>query len=134
MFMPKGVHGNMPHFAKISDSNIVEKVEVFSQEDVNANGGDYSSGVEAWVSSYKGGGTWKQTSYNSNFRKQFAGIDFTYDATKDKFIAPKPAASWALDDNDDWQAPITYPSDGKVYIWNETAYQADNTTGWDLFE
>ena len=56
----------MPHFAKINDSNVVEKVEVFSQEDVDANGGDYSSSVEAWVSSYKGGGTWKQTSYNSN--------------------------------------------------------------------
>ena len=62
MFMPKGVHGNMPHFAKISDSNVVEKVEVFSQEDVDANGGDYSSDVESWVSSYRGGGTWKQCS------------------------------------------------------------------------
>ena len=58
----------------------------------------------------------------------------TYDATKDKFISPQPHASWALDGNDDWQAPITKPSDGKIYVWNETAYQADNTKGWDLAE
>ena len=89
MFMPKVAHGNMPNFAKISDSNVVEKVEVFSQEDVNANGGDYSSGVEAWVSSYKGGGTWKQTSYNSNARGTFAGVGWLWEPTKEKFYMPK---------------------------------------------
>ena len=91
MFMPKGVHGNMPHFAKISDSNVVEKVEVFSQEDVDANGGDYSSGVEAWVSSYKGGGTWKQTSYNNNARGEFAGVGWLWEPTKEKFYESKPS-------------------------------------------
>ena len=83
------------------------------------------------------GGTWKQTSYNNNFRKQYAGIGFVYDSTKDKFLNRQPHASWSLDDNDDWQAPITYPSitdDGQaepewVYVisWNDTKYQADNT-------
>ena len=83
----KGVHGNMiPHFAKISDSNVVEKVEVFSQEDVDDNGGDYSSSVEAWVSSYKGGGTWKQTSYNSKIRGTFPGVGWIWELTKKNFI------------------------------------------------
>ena len=62
---------------------------------------------------------WVQTSYNNNFRKQFAGIGFTYDKVKDKFIAPQPFHSWALDSNDDWQAPSAMPDDGKRYTWDE---------------
>ena len=76
------------------------------------------------------GGSWKQTSYNHNFRKQYAGIGYVYNSTvKDKFLSQQPFASWSLDSNDDWQAPITYPSitdDGadpvvwRYYIsWNE---------------
>ena len=85
--------------------------------------------------------TWKQTSYNNNFRKQYAAIDFVYDPIKDKFLAQQPHASWSLDASDDWQAPIARPSitndeaDPSVwrYIisWNETKYNADNTTGWE---
>ena len=56
------------------------------------------------------GGIWKQTSYNNNFRKQYAGKGYVYDPVKDKFLTPQPYASWSLDSNDDWQAPITYPS------------------------
>jgi hypothetical protein len=63
-----------------------------------------------------------QTSYNNNFRKQYAGVGYTYDKAKDKFIAPKPYPSWALDGNDDWQAPTAMPDDGKMYTWDE-----DNT-------
>ena len=98
MFMLKGVHGNMPHFAKISDSNVVEKVEVFSQEDVDANGGDYSSSVETWVSSYKGGGTWKQCSYNKNKRGTFPSTGWLWEPTKEKFYNAKPSGkdSWTL--------------------------------------
>ena len=76
------------------------------------------------------GGTWKQTSYNDNFRKQYAGVDFTYDAAKDEFVAPKPYGSWTLDSNNDWQPPITYPTDGNSYWWDEGTYQGDNTKGW----
>ena len=86
------------------------------------------------------GGEWKQTSYNNNFRKQYAGIGYRYDSTKDKFLSPQPFASWSLDSNDDWQAPITYPTitnDGAdpsvwIYIirWNEDKYNSDNTKGW----
>jgi hypothetical protein len=53
---------------------------------------------------------WVQTSYNNNFRKQYAGIGYTFDSTKNKFIAPQPFASWSLDANDDWQAPVAYPT------------------------
>ena len=120
----------MAHFAELDGDNKVLRVCVVDNAHVPS---DKHADGETWCANFWGG-TWKQTSYNSKFRKQFAGIGFTYDATKDKFIAPKPAASWALDGNDDWQAPIAKPDDGKIYLWNETAYQADNTKGWDLLE
>jgi hypothetical protein len=56
------------------------------------------------------GNRWVQTSYNNNFRKQYAGIGYTFDSHKNKFIAPQPFASWSLDANDDWQAPVAYPT------------------------
>jgi len=66
---------------------------------------------ETWCKNFFGQDTeWKQTSYHHNFRKQYAGIGYTYDAAKDKFIAPQPYASWSKDANDDWQAPVTYPT------------------------
>ncbi len=104
----------MAHFAELNSSNEVLRVVVISNDDVNANGGDKHSDAETFVASIvshsTGGTAWKQTSYNNNFRKQYAGIGSTYDASKDKFISPKPFASWSLDSNDDWQAPVTYPS------------------------
>ena len=64
-------------------------------------------------------------------RKNFAGIGYSYDQVRDAFIAPKPYSSWVLnEDTCQWEAPVAYPTDGKVYKWNETNYQADNTTGW----
>jgi hypothetical protein len=92
---------------------------------------------ETWCVNFFKGGTWKQTSYNNNFRKQYAGIGYRYDPSKNKFIVPQPYESWSLDASDDWQAPITYPSvtsgSGFTYMisWNETKYKADNDTGWE---
>ncbi len=63
-------------------------------------------------------------------RKNFAGIDYIYDATRNAFYEKQPFASWTLSDGCIWESPIAYPTDGKSYIWNEDAYQADNTTGW----
>jgi len=104
----------MAHFAELNSSNEVLQVIVVSNDDVDANGGDLHADAEAFVKTIvphsTGGVAWKQTSYNNNFRKQYAGIGATYDASKDKFISPKPFASWSLDSNDDWQAPVTYPS------------------------
>tara|TARA_B110000503_G_scaffold8358_1_gene11349 strand:- start:43 stop:390 length:348 start_codon:yes stop_codon:yes gene_type:complete len=84
-------------------------------------------------------GTWIQTSYNTHggvhtsggtpLRKNYAGVGFTYDATKDAFISPQPFPSWTLDEDTClWNPPTAYPDDGKMYNWNES------TTSWDLVE
>ena len=96
----------MSHFAEINNDGVVQRVKVAEQNFINSGAvGDSFN--------------WVQTSYNNNFRKQFAGIGFTYDKAKDKFIAPKPFPSWSLDSNDDWQAPSAMPDDGKLYYWDE---------------
>tara|TARA_R110000751_G_scaffold18532_1_gene56415 strand:+ start:61 stop:513 length:453 start_codon:yes stop_codon:yes gene_type:complete len=104
----------MAHFAELNNSNKVLQVIVISNTDVDANGGDESTQAETFVASIvpygTGGVAWKQTSYNDNFRKQYAGIGYSYDSSKDKFILPQPYPSWSLDSNDDWQAPVTYPT------------------------
>jgi len=104
----------MAHFAELNNSNEVLRVVVISNDDVEANGGELSSDAETFVASIvphsEDGTAWKQTSYNSNFRKQYAGIGYTYDASKDKFISLQPYPSWSLDSNDDWEAPVTYPT------------------------
>ena len=119
----------MAHFAELNSSNEVLQVIVISNDDVDANGGDESSQAETFVASIvpygTGGVAWKQTSYNNNFRKQYAGINYTYDSSKDMFISIKPYPSWSLDSNDDWKAPVTYPtvteinSVGVVISWDE---------------
>jgi len=119
----------MAHFAELNNSNEVLRVIVISNDDVEANGGELSSEAETFVASIvphsENGTAWKQTSYNSNFRKQYAGIGYSYDSSKDKFITPQPYPSWSLDANDDWKAPVTYPtvteiSSNRVYItWDE---------------
>src|SRR5210317_837416 len=118
----------MAHFAELNSTNEVLRVVVISNDDVDTNGGELSSESETFVASivpYSTDGTaWKQTSYNNNFRKQYAGIGDTYDASKDKFISPQPYSSWSLDSNDDWQAPVTYPN--SVEISSNTVY-----TSWD---
>jgi hypothetical protein len=119
----------MAHFAELNSSNEVLQVIVVSNDDVDANGGDESTQAETFVASIvpygTGGAAWKQTSYNNNFRKQYAGVGYSYDSSKDKFISPQPYPSWSLDSSDDWKAPVTYPDDGKNYKWNET------TRAWD---
>jgi len=146
----------MAHFAELKSKvdptgfttdtyQIVERVIVVGNDISTANGplgeNDMHVDGETWCQNFFKGGIWKQTSYNNNFRKQYAGIGYRYDSTKDKFISPQPLASWSLDANDDWQAPITYPTiinDGAdpsvwnyIIEWNETKYQADNTKGWE---
>ena len=104
----------MAHFAELNNSNEVLRVIVISNDDVEANGGELSSEAETFVASIvphsEDGTAWKQTSYNNNFRKQYAGIGYSYDSSKDKFISPQPYPSWSLDSNDDWVAPVTYPT------------------------
>ena len=108
----------MAHFAKLDSNNIVTEVIVAEQDFIN-------SGVvgDSFL--------WVQTSYNGNFRKNYAGIGMTYDKTRDAFIPPQPYASWTLvEDTCQWNPPITHPDDDRMYTWDEDIYQADNTKGW----
>ena len=134
----------MAHFAKLDANGIVEQVIVVANEDTADNSGAETEAIGvAFCQKLVGAGTnWKQTSYNTvanthllggtPFRKNYAGIGFTYDASKDAFIPPKPFASWVLDDTTcQWKAPIDAPDDSEnSYYWVETLYQSDNTKGW----
>jgi hypothetical protein len=96
----------MSHFAQIDENNIVLQVIVAEQDFINSGAvGDPSK--------------WIQTSYNNNFRKQFAGIGYTYNAEADVFVAPQPYPSWTLDQNYNWKAPIPYPLGEMMYSWDE---------------
>jgi hypothetical protein len=118
----------MAHFAKLGIGNIILTVEVVSNDIATTE----QEGVDFLNNLYNTRDVWKQTSYNGNIRKNFAGIGYSYDQARDAFIPPKPFASWTLnEDTCQWEAPIAYPTDGKIYEWNETNYQADNTTGWE---
>jgi hypothetical protein len=113
----------MAHFAKLGVGNIVEKVEVVSN-DIATN---EQAGVDFLNTLYGTRDVWKQTSYNGNIRKNFAGIGYSYDQARDAFIPPKPFNSWTLDEDTClWEAPVAYPDDGQIYRWNETDQQ------WDL--
>lgn len=106
----------MSHFAKIDSNNIVTEVIVAEQDFINSG---------AVGDSF----LWIQTSYNGNFRKNYAGIGFTYDKERDAFISPKPYPSWTLDEDTClWECPVAYPDDGNMYIWNETDKQWDEVT------
>ena len=105
----------MAHFAELDGDNKVKRVVVVGNDIATAAGplgeNDMHVDGETWCVNFFKGGTWKQTSYNHNFRKQYCGKGYTFDSVKDKFISPQPYASWVLDGNDDWQAPVTYPTD-----------------------
>lgn len=115
----------MAHFAKLDGNNIVVFVTVGRDED---------NGKEAELTA-RTGDVYKQTSYNTlggvhikggtPFRKNYAGIGYTYDAGRDAFIPPKPYSSWTLDENTClWSPPTPMPTDDKRYFWDET------TTSW----
>jgi hypothetical protein len=119
----------MAHFAQIDENNVVVQVLVVpdAQED---------RGQEFLADDLNLGGTWKKTSYNTHggvhsnggtpYRKNYAGIGYTYDSVRDAFIPPKPFNSWVLNsDTCLWDAPVAMPTDGKMYTWNES------TTSWD---
>lgn len=126
----------MSHWSEIDENNVVTRVLV---GDNNDPAGD--EGYQWLIDNL--GGTWVKTSYNAiggkrrnpetgeiteeaGFRKNYAGIGYSYDSVRDAFIPPKPFNSWLL--NEDtclWDAPVAYPTDGKIYTWNE------DTTSWD---
>lgn len=101
----------MAHFAEIDSNNTVVRVLVVDNS-LEHRGADFLANDLGL------GGTWIQTSYNNNIRKQYAGIGYKYDADADVFIAPQPYASWILDANYDWQPLIIKPQEG-LWEWNE---------------
>ena len=127
----------MAHFAELDNNNVVTRVIVVGNDVATAAGplgtNDMHVDGETWCVNFFKGGNWKQTSYNHNFRKQYAGKGYTFDAAKDKFITPQPYDSWALDGNDDWQAPVTYPTDieDKFIDWDEAGQKWTATDGSD---
>ena len=123
----------MASFAKLGVGNIVEKVVVVSNDIATTE----QAGVDFLNNLYGTRDIWKQTSYNTvagehllggtPFRKNHAGIGYTYSQERDAFIPPKPFSSWVLDESTlDWTAPVAYPTDGNDYIWDEP------NTSWKL--
>jgi hypothetical protein len=116
----------MAHFAEINSDNIVQKVIVVDNNDCKDAEGNESEAVGAAFCNTLLGGIWKQTSYNGNFRKNYAGIEYTFDEERDAFIPPKPYSKWILnEDTCNWEAPLAYPEGDNPYIWN------DNKGEWE---
>ena len=118
----------MAHFAKIGlNSKVIEVQKIHNNELLDADGIEQEVNGVNFLTTLTGWAIWKQTSYNGNIRKNFAGIGFTYDEDRDAFIPPKPFNSWTLDEDTClWEAPVAYPDDGQFYQWNEIGQQ------WDL--
>jgi hypothetical protein len=110
----------MAHFAQLNEDNIVTQVIVIhNNELLDENGVEQESKGQQFCTNLLGG-NWVQTSYNASFRKNYAGIGFTYDSFRDAFIPPEHYPSWVLnEDTCQWEAPTAYPSDGKHYTWDE---------------
>jgi hypothetical protein len=117
----------MAHFVEINSNNKVLRVVVVNNNELLVNGVENEQkGIDFCKSLFGSNTNWVQTSYNSKFRKQYAGIGHTYDSIKDKFIAAQPYPSWLLDEKDDWQAPLPQPSiteeqklNNQFYSWDE---------------
>ena len=140
----------MAHFAQLDSNNVVTQVIVVSNDDTSdSNGVETESIGVAFCQKLLGAETnWKQTSYNSNIRGNYAGIGYTYMSNvatlgvgaTDVFMPQQPHASWTISTSAaQWEAPITQPTltddqraAGSYYTWDESAYQADNTQGWTL--
>ena len=120
----------MAHFAKLNSSNEVVHVSVVDNWNITDGTGTEQEAIGvAYLESVHGVDpdyTWKQTSYNNNIRKNYAGIGYSYDAGRDAFISPKPYPSWVLlEETCRWEAPIPMPvEEGKMYRWDEA------TTSW----
>jgi hypothetical protein len=115
----------MAHFAKLGVGNIIERVSVVSNDIATTE----QAGVDFLNNLYNSRDVWKQTSYNNNIRKNFAGVGYTYDQTRDAFIPKKPFNSWILNETTClWEAPIALPDTENRYNWNEETQQ------WDLNE
>jgi hypothetical protein len=114
----------MAHFAQIAEDGTVLNVIVVNNEVLLDDNGVEQEQLGRDFCHNLLGGTWVQTSYNDNFRLRFAAVGGRYDAQNDVFIHASPYASWTLDENYVWQAPVPQPADGNFYVWSE------DTTSW----
>lgn len=116
----------MAHFAKLDGNNVVIAVHaVHNNELIDKTGQESEIKGVAFLTQLHNHTNWVQTSYNGNFRKNYAGIGYTYDFVRDAFIPPQPFPSWVLNESTClWDAPTPMPNDGKRYVWDET------TTSW----
>ena len=125
----------MAHFAKLNNDNIV--IDVQSVHNDTAT--DEAAGITFLNNLYGTSDTWKQTSYNTKggvhllggtpFRKNYAGIGYSYDSSRDAFIPPKPYPSWLLEESSCmWKAPIDHPDDGEMYVWDEDNQEWDKVS------
>ena len=113
----------MAHYAFLNEHNIVTEVITGIDETELIE----SLHPEIWYGNFRGQ-VCKRTSYNGNYRKNYAGIGFNYDEERDAFVAPKPYSKWVLNEETcRWEAPIPYPTDGLTYVWN------DNKGEWELY-
>ena len=120
----------MATFAKIGLNNkVIEVLSVHNNELLDSNGVEQEVNGIDFLTKLTGYPVWKQTSYNNKIRKNHAGIGYTYDEDRDAFIAPKPYASWILNEETcRWEAPVAMPEDDNMYTWNEA------TVSWDIIE
>jgi hypothetical protein len=122
----------MAYFAKIKNNIVIDVNCIVNEVITDSNGVEQEQlGINFLRTFYnEPDAIWKQTSYNTvggvhllggiPFRKNYAGIGYTYDQTRDAFISPKPFNSWILnEDTCNWNAPVAYPTDGQKYYWNE---------------
>ena len=114
----------MAHFVRIENGVVVQGIVVSDKDTADEHGVEKEEIGIAFCSNLLGG-TWKQTSYNGNIRKNYAGVGYTYDEGRDAFIAPKPFNSWVLDEaKAQWKAPVDYPTEEGRFTWDE------ETTSW----
>ena len=119
----------MAHFAKLDENNMVLQVHVVHNNEIlDENGIEQEQKGIDFLINWSGGYTlWKQTSYNGNFRKNYAGIGYSFDEQRNAFIPPKPFNSWVLNESTcQWEAPVAMPNDGQMYSWDE------NIQNWTL--
>ena len=127
----------MASFAKIGLNNkVIEVLSVHNNELLDSNGVEQENIGIDFLTKLTGWAIWKQTSYNNNFRKNHAGIGYTYDEDRDAFISPKPYNSWILNETTcQWEAPVIKPELTQEQIDNKSYYSwNEETTTWDLNE
>lgn len=114
----------MAHFAKLDENGVVLEVHCVHNDELLVDGVEVEAKGVEFLTNWSGGYTnWKQTSYNGNFRKRYAGVGYSYDAQRDAFIPPQTYPSWVLDENTcTWQAPVPMPEGGGLWAWSETIH------------